>query len=120
MADTNMKHELRYEVRYTDAADAEQRRLIYGRASDRSGADALVASLKVQNVRPVNVVTIDLDRTVACRSCGAAIIWLKTSNGKNCPCDAATVADEDEVFDHRKHISHFATCPNADQHRRPR
>jgi len=28
-----------------------------------------------------------------CRSCGAEIVWLKTSAGKNIPVDADTVAD---------------------------
>lgn len=32
-----------------------------------------------------------------CRSCGAVILWVKT-----------------------EHSSHFATCPNAKEHRKPK
>lgn len=56
-----------------------------------------------------------------CRSCGAFILWMKTKNGKNIPVDYATVpADQGAlVFDPDVgHISHFATCPNADKHRK--
>jgi hypothetical protein len=42
-----------------------------------------------------------------CRSCGAAVEWWKTPRGKMMP------------FDHGTAISHFSTCPNADQHRKP-
>lgn len=55
-----------------------------------------------------------------CRSCGASIVWLKTEAGKNMPVDADTVDEGDEEFDNDKHVSHFATCPNSDKHRRPR
>lgn len=55
-----------------------------------------------------------------CRSCGAMIIWFKTTAGKNIPIDAATVLPEDYTLELPRHISHFATCPQAAQHRRPR
>ncbi len=41
----------------------------------------------------------------ACRSCGAGIYWIVTAKGKRMPVDPDGT-------------SHFATCPNADQHRR--
>ena len=77
-----------------------------------------------------------------CKSCGAAIKWIKTTAGKSMPCDAEEVvywenpngaavivssngetlkADlEGEVATATGigYRSHFATCPNADQHRR--
>ena len=28
--------------------------------------------------------------------------------------------EADDAFDHKRHVNHFATCPQADQHRRPR
>lgn len=59
-------------------------------------------------------------RITRCRSCRARIIWLTTEAGKNMPVDADSVEPEDEQFDSDKHVSHFATCPNAQQHRRPR
>ena len=53
-----------------------------------------------------------------CGSCGAAIVWLVTTKGKPMPVNADTVTEGDRVFDMHKHKSHFATCPNAAQHRR--
>lgn len=44
----------------------------------------------------------------ACNSCGADIVWIVTAAGKRMPVDART------------HESHFATCPNAAHHRKPR
>lgn len=46
-------------------------------------------------------------RASSCRSCDAAIFWIKTAAGKSMPVD-------------RDGTSHFATCPHAAQHRRPR
>ena len=59
-------------------------------------------------------------RIVRCRSCNARIIWLKTEAGANMPVDADTVERDQETFDPKEHVSHFATCPNANAHRRPR
>ena len=55
-----------------------------------------------------------------CRSCGAEIVWLKTAAGKNMPIDAETWEPGDDEFDHKRHTSHFATCPDSNQHRRSR
>ncbi len=66
---------------------------------------------------------IRIDR---CRSCDASVVWMITNTGKNMPVDADSV-DEAELefdgmkpkFDHQAgHVSHFATCPQANQHRR--
>lgn len=57
-------------------------------------------------------------RITRCSSCRARIIWLKTETGKNMPVDADTVEPEDDQFDPARHKSHFAICPNADQHRK--
>lgn len=43
----------------------------------------------------------------SCLSCGAAIWWIVTERGKKMPLDADGT-------------SHFATCPNAASHRKPR
>jgi hypothetical protein len=59
-------------------------------------------------------------RIVRCRSCDARIIFLTTGAGKKMPTDADTVEADDEDFDGSRHTSHFATCPNAAQHRRSR
>lgn len=76
-----------------------------------------------------------------CKSCGAEIIWIKTANGKSMPCDpeahfVSERSDGNETFVMRDgrvvkgfraygdatspvgYISHFATCPSADRHRR--
>ncbi len=63
-------------------------------------------------------------RTANCRSCDAAIVWLKTQSGANMPVDADSVDEIDfegldrPIFDFKEHVSHFDTCPNADDHRR--
>jgi hypothetical protein len=43
----------------------------------------------------------------SCRSCGASIYWILTASGKRMPVDPDGT-------------SHFATCPNAAHHRKPR
>lgn len=77
-----------------------------------------------------------------CRSCDAPIVWCRTRAGKNMPVDADPVEDGDFCIadgddgkplavhvksypgkvphDVERYTSHFATCPNADQFRRPR
>lgn len=56
----------------------------------------------------------------ACRSCKAAIYWVRTEAQKLMPVDCdekhggyAPTREADGVG-----VSHFATCPNAAQHRR--
>ena len=57
-----------------------------------------------------------------CRTCKAEIIWIKTPAGKNHPIDAKP--KKLWVFDgggwqlEECHESHFASCPDAAQHRR--
>ena len=74
-----------------------------------------------------------------CKSCGADIIWIPTVSGKSMPCDAKPIPYKEdangtmmlvtsdgrvvkakldatsEVFGY---VSHFATCPNANEHRK--
>lgn len=59
-------------------------------------------------------------RITRCKSCRARIIFLQTGTGKLMPVDADSVEPDDEVFDRERHISHFAVCPAANQHRRAR
>lgn len=66
-----------------------------------------------------------------CKSCGAEIEWVRTTKGNNMPLDPIPVAggniemlingraqvvepDEDKI----RSVSHFATCPEAQSHRR--
>jgi hypothetical protein len=53
-----------------------------------------------------------------CSSCGARIVWLVTKNLKHIPVDADTVNPGDEKLELPRHISHFATCPDAKKFRR--
>jgi hypothetical protein len=57
---------------------------------------------------------------VECRSCKARIVWFKTKTGKNMPVDEGSTQPTDVDLDLKRHKPHWATCPNADQHRRPR
>jgi len=59
-----------------------------------------------------------------CKSCGAKIIFMKTNTEKYIPVDFSSVDNHKiiavDIFDPKKHISHFATCPNAAKHRKLR
>ncbi len=65
----------------------------------------------------------------ACRSCGARIVWAKTSTGKAIPVDADPVEHGNIVLSSGgvaevgpagsgTHVSHFATCPERDEWRK--
>lgn len=73
----------------------------------------------------------------ACRSCGAEIEWARTEKGKSMPLDADPVKGGNIVVESRvatdhgmaplakyvtagegDRVSHFATCPEAKEHRR--
>jgi hypothetical protein len=70
-----------------------------------------------------------------CRSCGAEIKWVVMSGGKRMPldaepCDDGNVVEGDDgryavavsirKSDRPRYKSHFATCPNASGHRKPK
>jgi hypothetical protein len=59
-------------------------------------------------------------RIEECKSCGKQIVFIATRKGSTMPIDATTYEIGDEYFDKEKHVSHFATCPNAAKHRRSR
>jgi hypothetical protein len=94
--------------------------------SEPSDASAPGGSLSAE--RPANL---------RCRSCGAAILWALTPAGRRVPLDAEPVEYEapagryavlwpadggTPVAVHRPalYLTHFATCPNAASHRKPR
>lgn len=73
----------------------------------------------------------------SCRSCGAEIVWALSGNEKRMPVDAEPTAEGNvalvevdgdlharvaaaNLLEEPRYTSHFATCPNADAHRRPR
>jgi len=62
-----------------------------------------------------------------CNSCGAEIIWAKTPGNKDMPLDAKSetrwlveggAGTPVTCKPIQVRVSHFSTCPNADQHRR--
>lgn len=63
-----------------------------------------------------------------CGSCGAPVQWVKTKAGKRMPLDVGasengniTVTDGVAYYwppGEGDRVSHFATCPNAAQHRK--
>lgn len=84
-------------------------------------------------------------RTEKCRSCGAAIRWAHTANGRTMPIDAEPTPDGNVTYTGRpvtndrgvtrpgvrvegtaplfddgepRYTSHFATCPHADDWRK--
>ena len=65
-------------------------------------------------------VTVD-PRVTHCRSCGERIVFLPMpGSGKLNPANAETVEEGDTEFTWGRHVSHFATCPDAGEWRRPK
>ncbi len=69
--------------------------------------------------------------TSLCKSCGADIVWIVTPAGKAMPLDAKATTmwlvdgeGAQQGSPRAKPVqvrqSHFATCPHAEEHRRPR
>ena len=70
-------------------------------------------------------------KTTPCKSCQALMVWMITGTAGTIPVDADTVDEATlewgqgkwgmtPVFDPDEHTAHFATCPDADEHRRSR
>lgn len=57
-----------------------------------------------------------------CSSCGASIVWFRSASGKRMPVDEASTlpTDAEHQLDLKRHISHFATCPDAAKFRKAR
>jgi hypothetical protein len=53
-----------------------------------------------------------------CRSCQATIMWMKTDRGKKMPVDFTPAAQGHERWNPKTMVSHFDTCPNADDWRK--
>lgn len=63
-------------------------------------------------------------KTSPCKGCGKPILWAKTRDGKRIPLDPKPpvymTSDPDSDFvlcerQRRSYVSHFATCPEANQ-----
>lgn len=66
-------------------------------------------------------------RTSPCRSCGAPLLWAVTERGKRMPLSAASEerrfvvtenGGETACSSQLTYLSHWAECPNADNHRK--
>lgn len=63
-----------------------------------------------------------------CRSCDAVIRWGVTEAGKRIPLNATPTTtfrlegegDAPRAVSQQGYVAHFATCPMADAHRKPR
>ena len=60
-----------------------------------------------------------------CKSCGAPIVWGRTEAGKYMPLDEKEVMywkldNFGRLSTDKGRTSHFATCPQANRHRKPR
>ena len=59
-----------------------------------------------------------------CKSCGKQIAWVKMGSGKMMPLDPdpqTVIIIDGEYYPEVRtnaYTSHFATCPNADKHRK--
>lgn len=57
-----------------------------------------------------------------CRSCGADVVWTVTATGKHMPLSLKTkeaIIEDGKVVAYTME-THFADCPNADRHRKPK
>ena len=52
----------------------------------------------------------DAERS-ACRSCGCALYWIRTDEGRDMPIHAPSI--ETNLLGERRGESHFAHCPDA-------
>jgi hypothetical protein len=60
-------------------------------------------------------------RESECRTCTAGIYWIRTAAGRPMPIDCYVQGGSAPTpTENGKGVAHFATCPTADQHRRPR
>lgn len=56
-----------------------------------------------------------------CRSCGADLTYIRTKSGRLMPVSGSRltlVTDAGEIITGRE--SHFASCPGANEHRKPK
>lgn len=90
----------------------------------------LFAALGIEPSNKPRFIPPDLDKPGAgertrCKSCGAEIVWGTTEAGKNMPfdveCEKGLYVIDHSGVAHAVPVrkSHFATCPHADQHRKP-
>ena len=63
---------------------------------------------------------LDDPRAVLCTTCYQPIVFLPTGKGNMMPINAETVEPQDTVYEHGRHVSHFASCTNPAKYRKPR
>lgn len=52
----------------------------------------------------------DAAEAVACKSCGAPVVWMRTANGRPLPLSVATIEERGGV---KFAVAHFADCPQG-------
>lgn len=113
------------------AAHADQVRLAYRLATLRRDVPLAIvpadrcrvpSAPPVERPRPQATFTVPAaTRAAQCRSCGAEVFWITTDAGRQMPVDVNVEGGRTPGVDaDGRGISHFATCPFADEHRRPR
>jgi hypothetical protein len=87
--------------------------------------------LRADEIRPEPQESTMEQRLIKC-DCGASIFFVKTVNDKRIPLDVGPAANgnivlrdgiahylkKDEQTSEPRYVAHFATCPNAAQHRK--
>ena len=55
---------------------------------------------------------------IKCRACGANIVFMYTAEKKMIPVDYKPEIENEDQFDSKKMVSHFATCTKAGDFRK--
>ena len=53
-----------------------------------------------------------------CSACGADIIFLWTTKDKKIPVNPSNVLPDEVMYNYKKHVTHFITCPRAEVFRK--
>lgn len=120
-------------VRIDDDPQTKERLLTFARqAPDRDGHFCgVLQTVPLEKWRAKTRVAAGTTGT--CRGCSARMEWVKSADGKNVPLDPEPHPDGNIVIDDEgvalyaergsfpvMYLSHFATCPRADEFRRKR
>jgi hypothetical protein len=81
-------------------------------SSEGEGAHTEAAAPREAAAREIRMSREETD-AIACRSCGAEIVFLRTASGNKTPVNAETVEPGDVDYEPGRHVSHFSTCPQA-------
>ena len=96
---------------YADLTDDLRNRLLRAKGVEELGA----VKVEIREYFESRMIGRHERRRCKGRDCAADVVWF----GKM-PVDVAGVEASDLAYDAKKHVSHFATCPNAGEFRRKR